>query len=252
MSLAVCGFFPVLMACCGSVEVRGRCWVSGWSGAKEVVCVGFLSPARSLLQLFCSALSPHRSCAPCRVSGPCTHSSAGKVLRSSVLCVFLKPSFLRKLPLLWEQPFPLVCSARHIHVSTDFAPPYSVACGPCVCPSPKMWLLFVFFLINLLKLFFKLEYSWFNVVLVSAVREGNGNPLQYSCLENSMDRGPWGAPVYGVAWSRTPLSDWTHTHSGFRGTAKQMLPKHIRPSFFRFFLHMGNYWVLSRLPWAIQ
>ena len=30
-------------------------------------------------------------------------------------------------------------------------------------------------------------------------REGNGNPLQYSCLENSMDRGAWRATVHGVA-----------------------------------------------------
>ena len=29
--------------------------------------------------------------------------------------------------------------------------------------------------------------------------EGNGNPFQYSCLENSMDRGAWGATVHGVA-----------------------------------------------------
>ena len=39
--------------------------------------------------------------------------------------------------------------------------------------------------------------------------EGNGNPLQYSCLENSMDRGAWRATVYGVAKSRTQLSDFT-------------------------------------------
>ena len=31
--------------------------------------------------------------------------------------------------------------------------------------------------------------------------EGNGNPLQYSCLENSMDRGDWEATVYGVTKS---------------------------------------------------
>ena len=37
--------------------------------------------------------------------------------------------------------------------------------------------------------------------------EGNGNPLQYSCLENSMDRGAWQATVYGVAKSRTQLRD---------------------------------------------
>ena len=36
---------------------------------------------------------------------------------------------------------------------------------------------------------------------------GHGNPLQYSCLENSMDRGAWQAAVHGVAESRTQLSD---------------------------------------------
>ena len=35
---------------------------------------------------------------------------------------------------------------------------------------------------------------------------GNGNPLQYSCLENSMDRGVWQATVYGVAKNGTQLS----------------------------------------------
>ena len=36
---------------------------------------------------------------------------------------------------------------------------------------------------------------------------GNGNPLQYSCLENSMDRGAWQVTVHGVAKSRTRLSN---------------------------------------------
>ena len=35
--------------------------------------------------------------------------------------------------------------------------------------------------------------------------EGNGNPLQYSCLENSMDRGAWWALIHGVAKSQTQL-----------------------------------------------
>ena len=39
--------------------------------------------------------------------------------------------------------------------------------------------------------------------------EGNGNPLQYSCLENSTDGGAWWATVHGVAKSRTWLSDFT-------------------------------------------
>ena len=41
--------------------------------------------------------------------------------------------------------------------------------------------------------------------------EGNGNPLQYSCLENPMDRGAWYATVHGVAKSQTRLSDFTFT-----------------------------------------
>ena len=38
-------------------------------------------------------------------------------------------------------------------------------------------------------------------------REGNGNPLQYSCLENPMDRGAWQATVHGVTKSWTQLSN---------------------------------------------
>ena len=37
--------------------------------------------------------------------------------------------------------------------------------------------------------------------------EGNGNPLQYYCLENYMDRGAWWATVHGVGKSQTQLSD---------------------------------------------
>ena len=37
--------------------------------------------------------------------------------------------------------------------------------------------------------------------------EGHGNPLQYSCLENSMDSGDWQATVHGVTKSWTQLSD---------------------------------------------
>ena len=44
---------------------------------------------------------------------------------------------------------------------------------------------------------------------------GNGNPLQYSCLENPMDRGAWRASVHGVAKSQTWLSYWAHTRYDF-------------------------------------
>ena len=47
-------------------------------------------------------------------------------------------------------------------------------------------------------------------------REGNGNPLQYSCLENPMDGGAWWAIVHGVAKSQTRLSDFTFTFMHWR------------------------------------
>ena len=46
--------------------------------------------------------------------------------------------------------------------------------------------------------------------------EGNDNPLQYSCLENSMDREAWRAIVHRVAKSWTRLSDFTHTHTNIK------------------------------------
>ena len=46
--------------------------------------------------------------------------------------------------------------------------------------------------------------------------EGNGNPLQYSCLENPMDGGAWWATVHGVAKSQTRLSHFTSLHSTYK------------------------------------
>jgi len=46
--------------------------------------------------------------------------------------------------------------------------------------------------------------------LESSPEEGNGNPLQYSCLENPMDRGTWQATVHRVAKSQTQLSKITY------------------------------------------
>ena len=51
--------------------------------------------------------------------------------------------------------------------------------------------------------------------------EGNGTPLQYSCLENPMDGGAWKAAVYGVAEGRTRLSDFTFTFY-FHALEKEM------------------------------
>ena len=51
--------------------------------------------------------------------------------------------------------------------------------------------------------------------------EGNGTPLQYSCLENPMDQGAWWAAVQGVVKSWTHLSNFTFTYH-FHALEKEM------------------------------
>ena len=63
--------------------------------------------------------------------------------------------------------------------------------------------------------------SAIRVVSSAYLREGNGTPLQYSCLANPMDRGAWWAAVHGVARSRTRLSDFTFTFH-FHALEKEM------------------------------
>ena len=59
------------------------------------------------------------------------------------------------------------------------------------------------------------ERLHFNFSL-SSIGEGNGNPLQCSCLENPRDRGAWWAAVYGVARSRTRLKQLSSSSSSFQ------------------------------------
>ena len=51
----------------------------------------------------------------------------------------------------------------------------------------------------------RVGHDWATSLSLSCIGEGNGNPLQCSCLENSRDGGDWWAAVYGVAQSRTWL-----------------------------------------------
>ena len=79
----------------------------------------------------------------------------------------------------------------------------------------------------------KLTYCYMSIVLQKILwsyilqwchvtfREGNGTPLQYSCLENPMDGGAWRATVHGVPTSRTRLSDFTFTFH-FHALEKEM------------------------------
>ena len=55
----------------------------------------------------------------------------------------------------------------------------------------------------------------------SVIGEGNGTPLQHSCLENPMDGGAWWAAVHGVAKNRTQLSNFTFTFH-FHALEKEM------------------------------
>ena len=73
----------------------------------------------------------------------------------------------------------------------------------------------------------------------SPAPEGNGNSLQYSCLENPMDRGAWGrAPVLGVLNSQTRLSD-----SSFAFSFTPILPRPI-PS--------GENCLRKYAPWGVD
>ena len=51
-------------------------------------------------------------------------------------------------------------------------------------------------------------HSYHLLMTTQSIGEGNGTPLQYSCLENPMDGGAWWAAVHGVSKSRTRLSDF--------------------------------------------
>ena len=79
--------------------------------------------------------------------------------------------------------------------------------------------------------------------------EGNGNPLQYYCLENPMDRGAWQATVYGVAKSQTRVSNFTFTFYKEVLFMKKNLKAHIQKKLFslirgiKFTIHM-----LFKLP----
>ena len=57
--------------------------------------------------------------------------------------------------------------------------------------------------------------------------EGNGNPLQCSCLENPRDRGAWWAAVYGIAQNRTQLKRLSNSRSISFKTHKKILNKTI-------------------------
>ena len=80
----------------------------------------------------------------------------------------------------------------------------------------------IFFFPHLMKnmdlsLLFKKYFKVLRKIFISnpLYGEGNGTPLQYSCLENPMDGGAWWATVHGIAESWTRLSDFTFTFHSY-------------------------------------
>ena len=73
------------------------------------------------------------------------------------------------------------------------------------------------------------------------IREGNGNPLQYSCLENPMDGGAWSAAVHGVARSQTGLSSFTFTFH-FHALKKEMATNPLQCSCLENPRDRGSWW----------
>ena len=95
-----------------------------------------------------------------------------------------------------------------------------------ICTSLTSFTLYLDFLLDELTIHILCLFSNWDVFLYQFVemfnREGNGTPLQCSCLENPMDGGAWWSAVHGVAKSRTRLSDFTftfHFHALERGMA---------------------------------
>ena len=82
---------------------------------------------------------------------------------------------------------------------------------------------------------------------------GHGNPLQYSCLENPMNRGNWRATVHGVAMSWTLLKWLSTQHHDYFG----LFTKFCQMSFIMLCLvefsdcFLWCYWVCSSIPWIL-
>ena len=76
--------------------------------------------------------------------------------------------------------------------------------------------------------------------LCNWTREGNGNPGQYSCLENPLDRGVWWATVHRVVKSRTRLKRLP-MHMCVAGLFSPELRHHLGEETFKFFLSNETY-----------
>ena len=107
---------------------------------------------------------------------------------------WLRKAFLFLLAILWKSAF------RWIYLSFSLFPFASLLfLAICKASSDNHFSFLHFFFLRMV---------FYCCLLYSVIREGDGTPLQYSCLENPMDGGAWWAAVHGVARSWTQLSDF--------------------------------------------
>ena len=96
-------------------------------------------------------------------------------------------------------------------------PPVLARGGPHPVSGPVVWCTYQ----GMRALEFLMKLDWCLAQARVLFGEGNGSPLQYSCLENPINGEVWWAAVYGVAKSRTRLSDFTFTFH-FHALQKEM------------------------------
>ena len=132
-------------------------------------------------------------------------------------------------PVSCIEPLPVICFIYgNIHVSVLFS--QIIPLLPSATESKSLFFIFVSLLLSHIKdrryhlskfhiyALIYVQYDFYQRVQPHIFRvvhrengEGNGTPVQDSCLENPMDRGAWRAAVHGVARGQTQLSDWTTT-----------------------------------------
>ena len=74
----------------------------------------------------------------------------------------------------------------------------------------------------------RVGHDWATSLSLSCIGEGNGNPLQCSCLENPRDGGAWWAAVYGVAQTRTWLKRLSSSSSSSRLSLSNVMKLHVQ------------------------
>ena len=108
----------------------------------------------------------------------------------------------------------LELAQTHVHRVSDAIQPCHPPSHPLLFPSPPAFRFSQhqgLFSESVLRI--RWPKYWYHLPL----GEGNGNPLQYSCLENPMDGGAWWATVHRVEKSQTRLSDFTFTFTSCSG-----------------------------------